>query len=181
MEERLNLCSGAQDLSLRVSTMEYAALVSNLELLKGHFHDFPITLAMRVTARLYSCHFQRLFSKDSEMDPGTADKIEDLAASFAFWPGGQGEGANLMDSDYPSFCSILDLLWGDKEGEDHAESDEQQDDDDLDALMKHANQSKQESSQEVSDSQGEMSRNKKEQEEALLKNVKARQTFDGVS
>ena len=178
MDERTKLCSAAQDLATKVSSIEYGTLVSNLELLKGHFQDFPITLTMSVTARLYSCHLQRLLSKDSNMDV----QIDILAATFAFWPGGDGECGEPMDSDVPSFYPIAAMLRGEKESQQDAESDENNDDE-LDVLMRQAKPDKAEDTEEVSDSQGEMKRKQQEEEEAFLKNVKApsRYLLDGVS
>ena len=135
LQERIALCQGAQDLVGKLETMNQATLVLNLNLLKGHFSEFPLALQLRVTRKLYQLRFAQFLKLSTPLEADEELEDEDaceqaanrMASSFVLWAD-SASSRPLMDFKEPSFAAIyLQLKEKVDKGEGLSDKDEDSD------------------------------------------------------
>lgn len=179
LEERCALCSIAQDISQRLTTLDYSTLVTGLETLRNHYGLFPIPLTVKVTTKIYTHQYQRLLSSLDDADEEFSKDVAHLVSTFALWNKDKRDHPELMDAENPSFQPLVTLLndqFGKGDDDDDVDSnpDDESAADDFDELMRQSSSRPPATSKDADDGEaGEIKQQQEERRRALEEYSKA--------
>ena len=94
-------------LNILKSDLAESTLLSNLELLKPHYSDFPADLVCRITKDLYKYKLAKV--RDLPKDEEMLQALTDLVLGLDMWSD-DVTNYHLMEGKFPAFAPVLPFL-----------------------------------------------------------------------